>query len=112
MSVKTPCQLEPELWVSDIAESRRTAARECEKCPAFDWCAREAIKVDPSHGVWAGKDYSKYDAVNGDPKPERGWDQGFVRRQHARFTAGERDELATTGEREYHRRRKNAQRAA
>ena len=61
--MKTPCQADPELWVSESVKDRREAAQECAKCPAFAWCLDEIDRVQPTHGIWAGKDYSKTDAL-------------------------------------------------
>lgn len=53
------CLEDPDLWVSESSEERHWAAKGCEGCPVFDWCAREAIRLDPSWGVYAGIDYSR-----------------------------------------------------
>jgi hypothetical protein len=57
--VKTPCQEEPELWVSELADSRIIAVTACRSCPAIEWCRKEAEAVRPKWGVWHGRDYSK-----------------------------------------------------
>lgn len=69
--MKTPCQEAPELWVSDFVDARREAAAACDHCPAFDWCAREIIRIKPTHGIFAGKDYSKVDALANTTKARR-----------------------------------------
>jgi hypothetical protein len=61
--VKTPCQVDPEMWLSEVMSERAEAARACLSCPAFDWCKAEAMKIKPDHGVWAGRDYSKRSAT-------------------------------------------------
>lgn len=69
--MRTPCQESPELWVSEFLDARREAAAACDHCPAFDWCAREIIWIKPTHGIFAGKDYSKVDALANTPKARR-----------------------------------------
>lgn len=66
--MKTPCQLDPEMWVSDLAESRREAAKACAHCPVLEECRAESLTIWPEHGVWGGVDWSRYDAVNGTPR--------------------------------------------
>lgn len=60
--MRTPCQADPELWVSDLPESRLQAVDACRTCPALRWCKTEAARTDPSlrTGVWAGVDYSRH----------------------------------------------------
>jgi hypothetical protein len=57
--MKTPCQSDPELWVSERPEDRAEAARACHTCPveAFQACERLAADTRPDMGVYAGEDY-------------------------------------------------------
>lgn len=61
--MRTPCQNDPEIWVSDFAESRREAARLCIGCPRITACGLEAMENLEAHGVWGGMDFSKVDAL-------------------------------------------------
>lgn len=56
--MSTPCQSDPELWVSDLAASRREAARLCRPCPNIADCLAGALERREKFGVWGGKDFS------------------------------------------------------
>ena len=49
-----PCaSVDPELWFD---KNTRPARRICASCPFKDrQCLTEALQVNPSHGVWAGR---------------------------------------------------------
>ena len=57
--MKTACQENPEMWVSDFPSERSEAAKECKACPAIEWCADWAAKIEPTWGVFAGVDHSR-----------------------------------------------------
>ena len=54
-----PCLLEPDLWLSDNAQDRATAARLCANCPVLAECAAAAKEVKTHFGVWAAHDYTR-----------------------------------------------------
>lgn len=54
----TPCSGSP-LWTSDDAADRRKAVPLCAGCPMLKACAVEAFNRPPTHGVFAGVDYSR-----------------------------------------------------
>jgi hypothetical protein len=47
-----PCRSDPERWFDRTGRTHALAA--CLACPARSWCAREALSVKPSWGMWAG----------------------------------------------------------
>lgn len=57
---RTPCQANPELWLSDFATERAQAA---EICKAECWrklaCYKDGIEGDNTWGVWGGVDLSR-----------------------------------------------------
>ena len=63
--MSTPCQLDPEKWVGDDLDRRVEAVLACQSCPLFDACARDATRNPPTHGVWAGVDYSRNSVTAG-----------------------------------------------
>lgn len=42
-------------YEDDEAPSKVQAALMCAGCPLFDQCGEFALKIRPTHGVWAGK---------------------------------------------------------
>lgn len=56
--MNTPCQSDPEMWVADIAASRREAERLCRPCPNIADCLAGAIERRERFGVWGGRDFS------------------------------------------------------
>jgi hypothetical protein len=60
--MKTPCQDDPEMWVSDQLDARVQAASICiSACPKDMQraCAALAIETKPKLGVYAGRDFTK-----------------------------------------------------
>lgn len=52
VSPDPPCRVQPERWFD--RDDRGAALRGCLACPARGWCAREALRVNASWGMWAG----------------------------------------------------------
>lgn len=72
VSVKTPCQTNPEMWVGDDPKARKWAAAQCQPCPArTGWCGRlaaaNATKRKPDPGVIAGIDFTHAPNKGGRP---------------------------------------------
>ena len=68
--MRTPCQDDPELWVSDFPELRVEAVKGCAACPVLAEC-RAGMFGRPGagdFGVWAGVDYSR-ESVTAPPAP-------------------------------------------
>ena len=59
--MRTPCQDDPELWVSDFPDLRVEAVKGCTACPVLAECRAGMFgKPGPGDfGVWAGVDYSR-----------------------------------------------------
>jgi hypothetical protein len=47
-----PCRVEPDRWFDRAHRTHALSA--CLACPARRWCAREALRIEPSWGMWAG----------------------------------------------------------
>lgn len=59
-SGRTPCQSDPELWLSDFAGERAQAAAICKaECWRQLACYQDAIDSDATWGVWGGGDFSR-----------------------------------------------------
>lgn len=59
--MKTPCQSDPEMWVSDQLAARVEAAGLCiNECPLDTQraCAAYALSIKPKFGVYAGRDWT------------------------------------------------------
>jgi hypothetical protein len=69
MSAQTPCQETPEAWVSDFIDTRRSAAKECARCPLDMFTACQRLAKDAPFGVMAGVDYGVNDRAPKVPKP-------------------------------------------
>ena len=50
-----PCAANPELWFSNDANDITEARIICHTCPFADPCARIALALRPSDGIWAGR---------------------------------------------------------
>ena len=66
--MKTPCQVEPDLWVSESEPDRIRAKRACTGCHRLVECLTEAIENRETWGVWGGRDFTRA-RVNVPPKP-------------------------------------------
>lgn len=55
---RTPCQSDPEMWVSTYADARHEAMRLCRDCPIIAACLTGAIERREMSHVWGGKDFS------------------------------------------------------
>lgn len=53
--MSTPCQAEPDLWFSSNPDDILEAKTACNTCPVANECARLALAIRPSDGIWAGK---------------------------------------------------------
>jgi hypothetical protein len=51
-NVPPPCRADPDRWFDRAHRTHALAA--CLQCPARRWCAREALRTEPSWGMWAG----------------------------------------------------------
>jgi hypothetical protein len=59
-----PCRSDPDQWFVEATTPRNSEVvdaviRECLRCPALDACGELAAKIRPTHGVWAGRDWTK-----------------------------------------------------
>ena len=59
-----PCEVDPDTWFAEgnSIEARldvEYATSVCERCPVLRACGELAAKIRPSHGVWAGRNWSK-----------------------------------------------------
>ncbi len=54
-----PCRDNPELWFSADAKDQQDAASICYTCPMKQACARAALDLRPTHGMWAGIDVGR-----------------------------------------------------
>ena len=58
--MRTPCQSDPELWLSDFSSERAQAAAICKaKCPRLAACYKDGIDSDATWAVWGGVDLSR-----------------------------------------------------
>lgn len=64
----TPCQDAPEAWVGDSWDLRQEAIKDCMGCWRLDACRKDAEADPPTHGVWAGVDYTKNRGKVGRPR--------------------------------------------
>jgi len=58
-----PCEVDPDGWFAEGTSDRARgmvaeAIRECRSCPVLVECGEWAAVVRPSHGVWAGRDWT------------------------------------------------------
>jgi hypothetical protein len=51
-----PCD---DRWISDDRTTREAVAPLCAPCPIKAACADVAQAINPTHGVWAGHDWSQ-----------------------------------------------------
>lgn len=57
---RTPCQSDPELWLSDFATERAQAAAICKaQCPRVAACLADGLEGGNTWGVWGGRDLSR-----------------------------------------------------
>lgn len=56
--MRTPCQSDPELWVSDTAAFRHEAMKLCRDCPIIAECLAGAIERREKFAVFGGRDFS------------------------------------------------------
>ncbi len=59
-----PCRSDPDRWFVEATTPKNSAVvdaaiRECMGCPVLVECGVLAARIRPSHGVWAGKDWTK-----------------------------------------------------
>ena len=58
--MRTPCQSDPELWLSDFSSERAQAAAICKaQCPRLAACLADGLEGDNTWGVWGGVDLSR-----------------------------------------------------
>ena len=62
----TPCQREPELFLSDDRDERSEAAQACRMCPLIATCATHADDLPELWFVWGGIDRTP---LSRKPKP-------------------------------------------
>lgn len=53
------CHGAPDTWLSEDADTRAEAARWCAPCIVLDLCEAAARELRPTHGVFAGRDWTK-----------------------------------------------------
>lgn len=59
-----PCRADPDRWFVEATTPKNsavveTAILECKGCPVLVQCGELAARIRPTHGVWAGKDWTK-----------------------------------------------------
>lgn len=58
--MRTPCQENPELWVSLIAADRAKAARQCAPCHRIETCLQDALRSGERENVYGGVDLGRH----------------------------------------------------
>lgn len=59
-----PCRSDPDRWFVEATTPKNSevveaAILECKGCPVLVQCGALAASIRPSHGVWAGRDWTK-----------------------------------------------------
>lgn len=59
-----PCRADPDRWFVEATTPKNSeivegVISECRCCPVLAQCGELAARIRPSHGVWAGKDWTK-----------------------------------------------------
>lgn len=59
-----PCRADPDRWFVEATTPKNSeivegVISECRCCPVLAQCGELAARIRPTHGVWAGRDWTK-----------------------------------------------------